>query len=161
MSNADLEYKHCELCNQDIHITDYFFHCVTQHPGYVTVSSLLIPQDDIQTYFDNIYEMTVNYLLDHDLLNYEGIQRICDIVGYEKTGIEDIDRVTTKKDKNLIDPEDECSICMDLLIEKEVLSINKCKHAFCRDCLKLWLEEKKQCPMCKQDIEEEEENQIV
>jgi hypothetical protein len=157
MAEDELSFKLCTLCNSNIHITDYFFHFITEHPNYIALNSLFLPEEDIQTYFDNIYNITVNYMLDNNMLNYEGLQHLCDSIGYEKTGIQDVSTVTLEKDKNEIEKEDICSICMDNLLEKEkILTIQKCKHFFCSECILKWLAENKQCPVCKQEVENQQ-----
>jgi len=157
--DIDLDFKYCNICHSNVHITDYFFHYVTEHPSYIAINSLFLPEEDIQTYFDNIYNITVNYMLENNMLNYEGLQHICDSIGYHKPGINNINNVIITKDKNEIEKDDNCSICMDSLLEKEeIVSIKLCKHVFCKECLEIWLKENKQCPICKQDLEE---NQIT
>ncbi|XP_020635232.3 E3 ubiquitin-protein ligase DTX3L [Pogona vitticeps] len=44
------------------------------------------------------------------------------------------------------DQEEQCSICMDEFHDKEELP--KCKHAFCRACLKEAMKHKPACPVC-------------
>ena len=41
---------------------------------------------------------------------------------------------------------EECSICLDLYIDKCVTS---CNHSFCKKCLNKWFSKKKiTCPIC-------------
>ncbi|XP_028270136.1 E3 ubiquitin-protein ligase DTX3L [Parambassis ranga] len=47
------------------------------------------------------------------------------------------------------DPEDSCPICMEPIAEKEKKTL-RCKHSFCRDCLKRAFEYKPVCPTCGQ-----------
>lgn len=44
------------------------------------------------------------------------------------------------------DEEETCPICMDTLTEKQMLP--KCKHSFCKDCLKRAFDFKPACPIC-------------
>uniref|UniRef100_A0A8C9FB40 E3 ubiquitin-protein ligase n=1 Tax=Pavo cristatus TaxID=9049 RepID=A0A8C9FB40_PAVCR len=44
------------------------------------------------------------------------------------------------------DADDTCPICMDKINDKEILT--KCKHAFCKSCIKTALKYKKTCPVC-------------
>lgn len=46
--------------------------------------------------------------------------------------------------------EDNCAICLDI-IEKPTLTA--CGHLFCYNCLKLCLDSKKLCPLCKTNLE--------
>jgi DNA repair protein RAD5 len=55
-------------------------------------------------------------------------------------------------DTNIIDNnennENICSICM----EQNDISLTKCGHIYCLDCIKNWLTIKKNCPICKKDL---------
>jgi hypothetical protein len=42
-----------------------------------------------------------------------------------------------------------CSICMDNLVNP---TLTTCGHLFCYECLKMCLDDKKRCPMCKTDL---------
>ncbi|XP_042733909.1 E3 ubiquitin-protein ligase DTX3L [Lagopus leucura] len=44
------------------------------------------------------------------------------------------------------DTDDTCPICMEKINDKEILT--KCKHAFCKSCIKMALEYKQTCPVC-------------
>jgi SNF2 family DNA or RNA helicase len=58
------------------------------------------------------------------------------------------------EDETEIDEDEKnCSICLELLINK---SITKCGHIFCADCLKNWLQFHRNCPMCKKSIKMED-----
>ena len=52
-----------------------------------------------------------------------------------------------KKDE--IDLNQNCSICFDTLSNP---SLTPCGHIFCKDCLEMCLDVKKECPMCKSDL---------
>ncbi|KAL8183203.1 UNVERIFIED_CONTAM: hypothetical protein K2H54_023125 [Gekko kuhli] len=53
--------------------------------------------------------------------------------------------------------EEECSICMDKINQKEVLP--KCKHAFCRGCIQMAMKYKPVCPVCNMSYGKIEGNQ--
>lgn len=55
------------------------------------------------------------------------------------------------EDKNI--QEENCSICFDTLEEP---TLTPCGHLFCSDCLKMCLEAKPSCPMCKADLKGKE-----
>lgn len=56
------------------------------------------------------------------------------------------------------EPEEEnCSICMDKIDEKEVLP--KCKHAFCKGCIREAMKYKPVCPVCNMSYGKIEGNQ--
>ncbi len=42
--------------------------------------------------------------------------------------------------------EDTCPICQNGFINKQVLE--KCRHAFCQECIRKWFTQKKTCPVC-------------
>lgn len=152
--DEELDFRLCNVCNSNIHITDYFFHFITEHPGYIALNTLFMPETSIDQYFDTIYNLTVGYMLDNNLLDYSSLQNLCDSIGYHKPGISNIDNVIIEKSKTEIEKEDLCSICMDTLLEKEeVVELKICKHSFCKDCITTWFLENKVCPVCKQDAE--------
>lgn len=45
-----------------------------------------------------------------------------------------------------------CSICIDKFQEGDDVIISACSHVFHRDCVLVWLERKDECPMCRQDM---------
>ncbi|XP_030645519.1 probable E3 ubiquitin-protein ligase DTX3 [Chanos chanos] len=55
--------------------------------------------------------------------------------------------VSVQKDQK---PEKEqtCPICLDTLVKSETEILSKCKHAFCRGCLKTAFDIKPACPIC-------------
>ncbi|XP_060118457.1 E3 ubiquitin-protein ligase DTX3L [Heteronotia binoei] len=55
------------------------------------------------------------------------------------------------------EPEEDCSICMDKIDQKEVLP--KCKHAFCRECIQVAMKYKSVCPVCNMAYGKIEGNQ--
>lgn len=61
----------------------------------------------------------------------------------QKASIKDSATPATQDSKK---DEETCPICMDTLTEKETLP--KCKHSFCKDCLKRAFEFKPACPIC-------------
>ncbi|KAK7037888.1 E3 ubiquitin-protein ligase Topors [Favolaschia claudopus] len=46
--------------------------------------------------------------------------------------------------------QDRCSICLQGLIDRTVVPI--CAHEFCFDCLIVWTEQSRRCPLCSQGI---------
>ena len=51
--------------------------------------------------------------------------------------------------KDEIDLNQNCSICFDTLSNP---SLTSCGHIFCKECLEMCLQVKKECPMCKADL---------
>lgn len=52
--------------------------------------------------------------------------------------------------KSIIKINRECAICLNDKIENpRKLS---CGHYYCLDCLKIWMEKKNTCPLCREEI---------
>lgn len=63
---------------------------------------------------------------------------------YHKTQENDIIFISSDEDDSALDC---CGICFEACKSKRVL---RCKHTFCRPCLKKWLDMgKTTCPMCR------------
>lgn len=45
--------------------------------------------------------------------------------------------------------EEQCAICIDDLT---IPTVTACGHLFCNECIKMWLNTKKKCPLCKVDL---------
>ncbi|KAF8196966.1 hypothetical protein BJ912DRAFT_1079987 [Pholiota molesta] len=61
------------------------------------------------------------------------------------------DNVDTNEDADAADEDGEnCSICLQSLVDRTV--IPKCSHEFCFECLLLWTEQSRRCPLCTQII---------
>lgn len=50
--------------------------------------------------------------------------------------------------KKIIDKEEPCSICLEQMMKSQMKTLEKCKHSFCRDCIKRAFEIKPVCPTC-------------
>ena len=48
----------------------------------------------------------------------------------------------------------ECSICLEKILEEK--KILNCNHEFHNECIDLWLKEKKECPVCRTPLLQEE-----
>ncbi|KAH7907591.1 hypothetical protein BJ138DRAFT_1159780 [Hygrophoropsis aurantiaca] len=57
---------------------------------------------------------------------------------------------TNNEDESLED--DHCSICLQSLVDRAV--IPTCSHEFCFECILLWSEQSRKCPLCSQLIGE-------
>ncbi|KAJ1704443.1 hypothetical protein LUZ63_004222 [Rhynchospora breviuscula] len=50
-------------------------------------------------------------------------------------------------------PEPECAICLSEVNEgEEVKLLPVCMHLFHKDCIELWLEKKRTCPVCRTGV---------
>ena len=43
-----------------------------------------------------------------------------------------------------------CPICLQ--VPKSLYRPNSCSHIFCQKCLNLWIDRKRNCPICRQPI---------
>jgi hypothetical protein len=136
-----------------MHLTDYFFHFITEHPSFIAMNALFMQDTHARQYYEQIENETINYMLDHNMIDYEGLQELCDNIGYEKVGVDDIKQVTKTKFKKDIPKDENCSICMESFHDKKrnVYLVN-CNHYFCFECIDKWLKENKGCPICKQEV---------
>ncbi|KAF9259450.1 hypothetical protein L218DRAFT_963613 [Marasmius fiardii PR-910] len=48
--------------------------------------------------------------------------------------------------------ENQCCICLQALVDRTV--VPPCSHEFCFECLMIWTEQSRRCPLCSQDIGE-------
>ncbi|KAF7687485.1 E3 ubiquitin-protein ligase DTX3L [Silurus meridionalis] len=62
------------------------------------------------------------------------------------------DRSTTTSSQALqnktLDKEETCSICLEQMVKSTMKTLEKCKHSFCKGCLKRAFEIKPVCPTC-------------
>jgi hypothetical protein len=77
----------------------------------------------------------------------------------EEIGVSDIDNVSCLIDYDKI-KDDTCPICQQTFKdcwEENVVGMLfrelKCKHAYCDDCITIWLKKHKNCPVCKHVLE--------
>lgn len=47
-----------------------------------------------------------------------------------------------------VDKEENCSICLEQMVKSQMKTLEKCRHSFCRDCLKRAFAIKPVCPTC-------------
>ncbi|KFV70303.1 E3 ubiquitin-protein ligase DTX3L, partial [Dryobates pubescens] len=98
---------------------------------------------------------TMNVLITEDSLRTEKKTPLSSYPSYqEATGASEI-KYSGRQKNNLSSEgqaeakteDDKCPICMDRINNKEILS--KCKHAFCKSCVKKAMSYKKACPVCQ------------
>ena len=49
-------------------------------------------------------------------------------------------------------PDNTCSVCLDEFKDEDVLVKLNCEHIFHKDCLEPWLNNNRNCPLCRQNI---------
>ena len=53
-----------------------------------------------------------------------------------------------------VDEGEECSICLVAYKAEESVCQLPCKHCFHNNCLKLWIQNKRTCPVCRHNIQQ-------
>jgi hypothetical protein len=181
----NLHNSRCPVCNIELDIFEIFTHIYTNHDEFLAAwSTIAFPQLDV----DNIHdiaatlqnlginaEMNLNYANPYlaapevdafDQLSYEQLSAICDEIGYHKVGIKDIDAVApaivrTKKE-DASSEETKCPICLEDMYKAVYMrSINGCGHEFCGGCIEEWLHENKNCPICKFQLHNPDEERVL
>lgn len=157
MDNNETEYNyiHCHMCNQNIDITNYFFHIRNEHPILLTTLASLYMPDITDIDLINIFNIEPEV----DPYSYENLSELCDQLGNVKIGVKDIDEVSVPIVINTENKNDNnCSICLESYnyIQKQndnyIRKINLCHHKFCNTCITQWLSSNKKCPICKIEL---------
>ncbi|EGN97532.1 hypothetical protein SERLA73DRAFT_184272, partial [Serpula lacrymans var. lacrymans S7.3] len=65
--------------------------------------------------------------------------------------IEELEEKTANSSIDSLD-QDHCSICLQSLVDRTV--IPTCAHEFCFECITIWSEQSRKCPLCSQVIGE-------
>ncbi|CAD8050235.1 unnamed protein product [Paramecium sonneborni] len=93
--------------------------------------------------------------IDPDAMTYEQLLELEEQIGNVPKGltkqqIKQLPKRTLNQD-NI--PEDKCSVCLFEFKEEEKVRELPCKHIYHSSCIKNWLQNNKQCPLCKTEIE--------
>lgn len=88
--------------------------------------------------------------------DYETNIRLAERVGVVEVGIDNIDAVSACIPKQEISADDNCTICLDKMIDKENERFRKllCGHKYCDGCITQWLAKSKKCPVCNVDLQD-------
>ncbi|KAK4416621.1 E3 ubiquitin-protein ligase BIG BROTHER [Sesamum alatum] len=130
--------------------------------GYFSYSGIQSPgldfSDDEHDY--EFYQEIEEDDVDPDELSYEELIALGEMVGVENTGLPEaeinkhLQPFTCHSTTNLII--DRCVICQVEYEEgEEVVSI-QCEHLYHRDCITKWLQMKKICPICNNEVSSNE-----
>eukprot|EP01084_Bolivina_argentea_P185469 319828_1 len=57
----------------------------------------------------------------------------------------------TNENKETLLHNETCNVCLDDFVEGEEIKLLNCKHAFHEKCIKTWIIQKGECPVCKRD----------
>lgn len=49
-------------------------------------------------------------------------------------------------------PDNTCSVCLDEFKDEDILVKLNCEHIFHKDCLEPWLNDNRNCPLCRRNI---------
>lgn len=123
----------CEVCNANIEEGNLMCHYICRHPElWFTIFATIQPLTIVN---DNGFDISVYEL------EYSHDDDIC------------IDDIATENDKRTLLNDDICPICLEGLIEQEtVYKMNVCNHNYCKCCIQRWIEDNKDCPMCKREL---------
>lgn len=110
---------------------------------------LSVMQDKLISYHKNNYDTYANKLskLDPTRHEYYMLKKTYETQMSESKYLFTI--LEKMKQPELIEQEN-CSICLDCLDNP---TLTACGHLFCYECVKMCLETKKRCPMCKIDLQ--------
>ena len=144
---ADDEFV-CPICGNCVHLVDGFAHVFNTHPAFLLVwSSITFPSGINDTYYRNEVRD----------FEYELLTELCDLMGTCKIGIKNLDSVANVAtfDEAFAQGNDECPICLESFVDKDIRKIKICEHMFCFSCISQWLSNNTKCPLCRIDICEE------
>ena len=141
----------CPICSQSVSSREIGYHILDNHPALFTVmlSTYLNPLvGTFQTPLDEIDDVEDNGF---DLYSY--YSNLCDSIGYETVGVDNIDLSVPKIDT--VEPDTKCPICLETFEEneREFRRVKYCKHEFCQDCAQTWFSKHKKCPVCMQEVQ--------
>jgi hypothetical protein len=164
----------CPVCDEHYNISELFIHLMIYHPQFLIVwSSITYPETRISnnnyTDFNTwSYTSSSNINLDNYIIYdnpryqyqyqediaYETLSHICETIGNHMIGVNNIDfsaPITEDFDDTTM-----CVICREYFKkETNVRKINSCGHLYCSECITVWFEDHKTCPICKQEVIQE------
>lgn len=149
----------CPVCDNNVPSEQFVLHTMIEHPQFFAVwASFSLPtlaprlhniftEDEMELDEDDPYPYT-----------YEELLELCDSIGYHTVGVSDIDKVSQACDTPT-DAHWKCTICLEDSNNVQMCRcIKKCNHVFCGTCIETWLKQNKKCPICKQEVEAENES---
>ncbi|KAL3630252.1 hypothetical protein CASFOL_023236 [Castilleja foliolosa] len=157
-----------EMIESDLEVdtssdSDEDFECSDDHEeffygGGAIQSGLDSSEDDIE-YDDDDYDLSQDMEeddVDPDLLSYEELLALGEMVGVENTGLSEAEitthlhPLTCHSTTSLLI--DRCVICQVEYEQGEELVTLKCDHLYHKDCISKWLQIKKICPICNNEV---------
>lgn len=141
--------------------TEYYPHMLKVCPEFESkIQSIAAGQikydiNNLQKIFNDIVESSVS---GHNVVNIVlAVLRSFDHMQVPSANF--LYKTLNKPDKSklisLSETDSTCSICLtDLLACSKIVKTNRCGHYFHEDCLRHWLNEKINCPLCRQHLSE-------
>lgn len=122
----------------------------------VSFSNLFHSSHNFPLSLSETLNLSYQIFYDDDIFNeYEANLRLGDLIGKVEVGVSNIDNVGKIIDKDTLDDQTICSICIENIKE----SNNNCRqlicsHKYCDECISKWLSTSKRCPVCNIDLED-------
>ena len=126
---------------------------------------LFTPEQTKQKYVKGEHIVFNNYYKNQDYKYYTSQTAVIREVSLDRLNVEPIDlsqlinlknkllpetKVLQEKKHEPLKIEERCPICLVDEIDDGVVTV--CKHKFCLECLKQWIDNNKCCPLCRVDI---------
>jgi hypothetical protein len=149
----------CPICDVEHHLLDFYQHLLDEHPEmYLTMISMTMPNtpaEDVLAQMMHQLQHPIDYEFEmfeyeEDDNTYENLLDLCDTIGYHYIGVpsERLDQVTTKGGAGVVE---RCPICLEQP-SGSTRRLNTCGHAYCSECIEVWFQQHKTCPVCKNDV---------
>lgn len=132
----------CDICNLNIERHHFMCHFICRHPQLLFTLYTTANQEPLTIIDDEEYDIS------YEIAEFDYLE-LSELLPYDV----DITVISSENDKTLLESDDVCPICLDILMEKDnVRQMNVCKHNYCKGCIEKWVYDNKNCPMCKQDM---------
>lgn len=169
---------YCSICEQPLHPLEVDSHMEDHRRSLSALSSLvsLVPSSaffhrfasqlpPLSSYMTtmNSYEGFTGFtgfvgmygFASQDFDDYEANLRLADMIGTVEIGVTDIDKVGTVIENRELTDDCICAICLESPQKEERDGRQLlCQHTYCKDCIDVWLQKHKTCPVCKLDLDE-------
>ncbi|KAH0484615.1 MAG: uncharacterized protein KVP18_000062 [Porospora cf. gigantea A] len=113
------------------------------------------PEDDVEETIGDVQLWRPDYSVDHTRAFLTGVRFALHNInankGCELKALRKQSRLSVFQD--LVGAEPECVVCADAFKSLDIVRVLNCGHAFHVDCIDIWLESKRTCPMCRQKME--------
>ncbi|KAH0485486.1 MAG: hypothetical protein KVP17_002060 [Porospora cf. gigantea B] len=113
------------------------------------------PEDNVEETIGDVQLWRPDYSVDHTRAFLTGVRFALHNInankGCELKALRKQSRLSVFQD--LAGSEPECVVCADAFKSLDIVRVLNCGHAFHVDCIDVWLESKRTCPMCRQKME--------